>query len=855
MSEEQLIQTPCVFGENGNYLLERELGKGGMGGVYMGRDKMLDRPVAVKVMLREYGSNAEFVEKFKKEAQAAARLIHPNIAQIYSYGISDGLPYIAMELVAGGSLDKLMANAGANIDVPRVVKICEQVAQALRCAADQGFVHGDVKPENILLDANGNAKLVDFGLAAMQKDTKEIWGTPYYIAPEKVRKEPVDYRADIYSLGGTLYHALTGVAPFEGDDAIAVVRKRFDVVPAKPSAVRPGLSPQIDALVMKMLAFDPAERYPSFEALLEDFKAVMTTGLGATQPIAGGASAGSKAGSSHGGKKIVLKPKRKLTLNRRDEDGAEPQDGGEEPSREPEEDEEEGGVGAKIAMVVGALVLVVGLVAGGLWWMQKANKSSNEKEATELVEKGISDASASLASTRQATVDVAKQVAEMSADVMKECGRMHSEMSALAAKVLPPEVVAMMKPPKSQEAAAAVAEAAGAKGAADAKPAEAEKPADGAKPAEGAKPDEKAKPAEAAKADAPKAAEQAAEAAVDVPGYVRKVAELWERAYASEAAANKVKADCDALLADIDKAAQVAAHDEAEMRRLAAATTEMRGRFDSIKGSKEIETVRKAHGTMKVSSDRLIKDTSLLIERRVKQTARDEAKKRREQEETERRQQEAASHAKKVEADVAAVDETFQSLIDNGNIRQLDWEGCRRRLKFLAEGGTVTTGEGKVRLDSAIKRIDAMDSAQKILVANMKGFTFKKSKLREFTVTDADAKKITAAKKGGAPKEVNWVSFYKGYAINLDEVFTKYIRHGRVNASPRLSRLQHAEAMLGFAMTLGTICSEDPNVQPYVEKIVKEAVKAMPGVGNMAKEMFPSIDLSEIAAEASAEEL
>jgi serine/threonine protein kinase len=214
MSDVQLIQTPCVFGENGNFLLELKLGRGGMGGVYLGRDKMLDRPVAVKVMLKEFGADAEFVERFKKVAQAAARLIHPNIAQIYSYGIADEMPYIAMELVAGGSLDQIMRNSGANSDVPRIMKICEQVAQALRCAADQGLVHGDIKPENVLLDSNGNAKLVDFGLAAMQKDTDEIWGTPYYIAPEKVRKEAVDYRADMYSLGGTLYHSLCGVAPF-----------------------------------------------------------------------------------------------------------------------------------------------------------------------------------------------------------------------------------------------------------------------------------------------------------------------------------------------------------------------------------------------------------------------------------------------------------------------------------------------------------------------------------------------------------------------------------------------------------------------------------------------------------------
>ena len=242
---EPLIQTPGLFGENDNFLLERELGAGGMGGVYMGRDKMLDRPVAVKVMLKELGDDPEFVEKFKKEAQSAARLIHPNIAQVYSYGICKGMPYIAMELAAGGALFSLMNANKGKTDVARVLKICQQVAQALQCASDQGCVHGDVKPENVLFDANGNAKLVDFGLAAMQKDTSEIWGTPYYISPEKVKKEPVDFRSDMYSLGGTLYHALTGVAPFEGDDPIAVVKKRFEGSPKKPSEIRPDLRPPL----------------------------------------------------------------------------------------------------------------------------------------------------------------------------------------------------------------------------------------------------------------------------------------------------------------------------------------------------------------------------------------------------------------------------------------------------------------------------------------------------------------------------------------------------------------------------------------------------------------------------------
>ena len=148
---EQLISTPGVFGDNGNFLLERELGAGGMGGVYMGRDKMLDRPVAVKVMLKELGADAEFVEKFKKEAQSAAKLIHPNIAQIYSYGISDGMPYIAMELASGGSLyslmnaapGKLLASYAALLDAARRDgRVTPALAFVLRVEQGLAMAHG-----------------------------------------------------------------------------------------------------------------------------------------------------------------------------------------------------------------------------------------------------------------------------------------------------------------------------------------------------------------------------------------------------------------------------------------------------------------------------------------------------------------------------------------------------------------------------------------------------------------------------------------------------------------------------------------------------------------------------------------
>ena len=452
MSEEQLIQTPGVFGETGNFLLERELGRGGMGGVYMGRDKMLDRPVAVKVMLKEYGADAEFVEKFKREAQAAARLIHPNIAQIYSYGIADGMPYIAMELVAGGSLDQLMKNAGASIDIPRVMKICEQVAQALRCAADQGLVHGDVKPENVLLDANGNAKLVDFGLAAMQKDTNEIWGTPYYIAPEKVKKEPVDYRADMYSLGGTIYHALTGVAPFEGEDAAAVVRKRFEGAPVPPSTIRPDISPQIDALVLKMLALNPADRFPSFEALLQEYGRVMATGL----TVSPAGTAAQPVGTSTGGRKIMMKGRKRFkvrTPGEGEEGGGEQQSTRPAPPPEPEE----GGVAGKVLAVIGITIAAIGLVAGLLVWYVIADRNAREKAKQEQIASNISKARDAIADVRKNAEQFAEHCDDLAAKALKTCQEPTDKLMQELSGKFDASLLAQLKPGPSAELLAAIA--------------------------------------------------------------------------------------------------------------------------------------------------------------------------------------------------------------------------------------------------------------------------------------------------------------------------------------------------------------------------------------------------------------
>jgi hypothetical protein len=263
------MQVPARLG---HFLLMHLIGTGGMGGVYWAHDQVLNRDVAIKVMLKSLGDDRKFVETFLREAQAAARINHPHIAQIYSFGQEKGQPYIVMELVPGGGLDKLMA-VTPQLDQALVMRVGAEVADGLKRASEEGLIHGDIKPENILISDTGESKLVDFGIASMSGGkSNEIWGTPYYIAPEKVRRQKADHRADIYSLGGTLYHALTGVPPFDGPDAVAVVKARFAGPPKPLAELRRDISPEVTAIIDRMLYLEPARRYPTYDSLLSDMR-------------------------------------------------------------------------------------------------------------------------------------------------------------------------------------------------------------------------------------------------------------------------------------------------------------------------------------------------------------------------------------------------------------------------------------------------------------------------------------------------------------------------------------------------------------------------------------------------------
>lgn len=270
---------PAQFGA---FILLGRLGFGGMGVIYRAEDRELGRHVALKVMKKSLGENAEFVKAFKDEARAAAALNHQNVVQIYSFGQHEGQPYIVMELVGGGRLDEIIADGG-QIDEVRALEIHLEVGEGLRAASDVGLVHGDVKPANILFGKNGEAKVVDFGLASyigQQQEGGQVWGTPYYIAPEKARRKKVDFRSDIYSLGGTMFHALAGEPPFDGPTPLEVVLARLNHPAPDLTDFREDIHPQTAAMVARMLEMTPTMRYPSYPALLYDMHEALNAARG-----------------------------------------------------------------------------------------------------------------------------------------------------------------------------------------------------------------------------------------------------------------------------------------------------------------------------------------------------------------------------------------------------------------------------------------------------------------------------------------------------------------------------------------------------------------------------------------------
>jgi len=256
-----------------NFELVEVIASGGMGTVYKARDVNLNRIVALKLLRKEFSADQEYIEKLETEAKITASVNHPHVVKVFSFGSDWGQYYIAMELVDKGSLDDLMNLQGRIAEV-QVLEIGVQAAMGLRAAFQAGLVHRDVKPGNILFADAHTAKIVDFGLAIPMEQAQEeiggdIWGTPYYVAPEKLNHEPEDFRSDIYSLGGTLFHALAGRPPFEAENASLVALKHLKNQAVSLQAFAPDISSPTSYVINRTLAKNPDERYQSYDELIE----------------------------------------------------------------------------------------------------------------------------------------------------------------------------------------------------------------------------------------------------------------------------------------------------------------------------------------------------------------------------------------------------------------------------------------------------------------------------------------------------------------------------------------------------------------------------------------------------------
>jgi serine/threonine protein kinase len=251
--------------------LRDAIASGGMGTVYRAFDRMLNREVAVKLMKAELAQDSASLDSFFREAQAAAALNHTNIIHIYTFDEHEGLRYLVMELADCGSLDGRIEKEGRLPEL-QVLDIGIKVASALDTALKHRFLHRDIKPGNILFNAEGEPKLVDFGLArsaeAEHESDTAVWGTPYYIAPEKVKREREDFLSDMYSLAGTLYHAITGHVPFEAPSVDEVVAAHVHTPLTPPNLVVQDISQPTSDALYAALAKHPEDRFPSYDAFI-----------------------------------------------------------------------------------------------------------------------------------------------------------------------------------------------------------------------------------------------------------------------------------------------------------------------------------------------------------------------------------------------------------------------------------------------------------------------------------------------------------------------------------------------------------------------------------------------------------
>src|SRR5918994_2197983 len=263
---------------DGRYLIVRKLGSGGMANVYLAHDQELGRRVAIKILDDRHAADEQFVERFRREAKNAAGLSHPNIVSIYDRGEAEGSYYIAMEYVEGRTLKELLVARGPS-PLGIAIDYTRQILSALRFAHRNGIVHRDIKPHNVIVDGDGRVKVRDFGIAragaaSQMTEAGSVIGTAQDLSPEQARGAPVDQTSDLYSTGIVLYELLTGAVPFTGETPVEIAMKHLSQAPVPPSAHRPEVPRDLDYVVLRALAKDPADRYHSAEEMDSDLERI-----------------------------------------------------------------------------------------------------------------------------------------------------------------------------------------------------------------------------------------------------------------------------------------------------------------------------------------------------------------------------------------------------------------------------------------------------------------------------------------------------------------------------------------------------------------------------------------------------
>lgn len=869
------FQVPARFG---TFMLLQLLGAGGMGGVYRARDEGLNREVAIKVMLKSLGDDPQFVETFQREAQAAARLNHRHIAQIYSFGQEKGQPYIAMELVSGGSLDKMMAEQGP-LDPTVVIHVGAQIAEGLSMAADAGMVHGDVKPENILFDTDKNAKLVDFGLSAMQSGPgNEVWGTPYYIAPEKVRRQKSDYRSDIYSLGGTLYHAITGVPPFEGVDATAVVRARFEGPPKPMSEIRDGIPKEVEAIITRMLEVEPQTRFPTYGSLLGDMRRYLS-------------KAGPVRMVEKTNKKIVIKGKRGVT-GRMSTTGALSTTGSVtgnvdelppgmtpvEAIEEVHETEEEAGkrgcrmMGLIIGGVV-ALVVVLGLIVFGV--MKHSERKKANAEQAQLV------ATQDKARTSIATaVANAKVLVERMQGFVPEAMGYPKEAADEVVKALGEEARALMVPPEPDDSAIAVAADGGqAAVPADAIPldpaqlAELTKllPPEAAKMLEGldklppdqvmAKLDEitKALPADQmasltnklatlmetmaegmakgiaegmaamltnapVQAAQPPAQPAAAEAAQDdAHPVIAIVRGMYVDAYSIKSAAALAERKLQEIEQKAKEAEQFTQVTKQDTEAIANLNNELVRYINSLGNESAFTEAPRKVSQLRRTLESVKTEVASLIE--IKRREAIEAEKQKQaEEEAEKKRQEKEAYEKKVAEERARVVEAEEASVEE--LRQLKFREVFRALRELKEN--LETPEAQDTASVAIDRVTRIKDFHEYLVSAVPGF----KSARGWSVDSADARSLTV---GG--RKIPWVDVYKERLDIVGELINELAANPE--NTKKLSLRERTRVMTNAALCMNFFYKEFPSAKERAKTLATEAARLFDIDADIIKGLLP----------------